>query len=136
MIKNSHAHFLRWAVWMHSSTNQSGGMPIGYGGTITAKIVQGKGSILPGRPKGSGPVLGETDRVASDIDSFICKQLDKSERKLVKIFYLSRDLSIEAKAQKLRLAERTLYDHLHQVHVKLDRHLQEKSLRDRMGFSR
>ena len=83
---------------------------------MTAKIVEGKGSILPGAPKGSGPIKVESDRVASYVDYFIRQYLDKSQRRLIKIYYLESWRSVEDRASKLRLPARTLYDHLHKIH--------------------
>jgi hypothetical protein len=132
MIKNSHYKFLRWAVWMNSPLATAGCCPAGYGSTITAKILEGKGTILPGPPKGSGPRVHDVDRVATAIDGFICKQLDKTERRLIKVFYLTRNATATEKANKLRIAERTMFDHLHKIHVKLENHLQAVNPRDRM----
>lgn len=135
MIQTSHIKFLRWAVWTNSPLANAGCCPVGYGGTVTARVVEGKGSILPGPPKGSGPRVHDVDRVASAVDTFISTKLDRAEKRLIKIFYLSREWSAADKANKLRMAERTMYDHLHSIHVKLDRHLQTDNPRDRMGTS-
>lgn len=119
MIKHAHEKFRRWAVWVLAPVP---GINLGYGKNILQKIYEGKGEILPGAPRGSGPMKVHTDPVASQVDKFL-KTCSRDEKTLVRTFYLDQIHTVEEKAKKLHLPVRTMYDRLEQVQRKLLNHL-------------
>ena len=115
MVEEGHQLFRQWAKWERLGV---GGIELGYGGTVTAKIMEGKGEILPGAPPGSGPKKVQIDPVALSVDHFIrgCK---KSEKEVIKIYYLQEGYTVEEKATFLKMSARELYRKLHRLQLNL-----------------
>ena len=124
MILRIHIRLLRWAVW----TKEPCGNSMGYGSTITAKICEGKGMLLPGAPRGSGPILQTPNHECGEIEMFLGKLKKKypKEFKLIRVFYLQQHLTGEEKAAQLRMGERTMYNHLDRIHRELEVYLERK----------
>lgn len=112
MIVEIHEKLLRWARW--EKQPDQGVLMMGYGTSVLAKVMDGRGEILPGAPRGSGPKKTYTDPVAVLVSSAL-KKLDKKDRKIVVGFYLS-DGSARLKAERMGMPERTLYSRLNRIH--------------------
>lgn len=123
MIPAAHDKFRRWAVWVLAPVP---GINLGYGKNICQRIMEGKGQLLPGAPRGSGPVKIHTDPVASQVEGFIRTQCNREEKFLLKTFYLSQYWTVEQKAKACKCPVRTMYDRLERLQVRLLNHLDVK----------
>lgn len=79
----------------------------GPGQTIEARILEGKGELLPGRPKGGGVKRVEPDHLAWLTDQAV-RQLTQREQQIIDVYYDDR-LTVQEKSTKLRLKVRTMY---------------------------
>lgn len=114
MIPIAHEKFRRWAVWVLAPIPYSN---LGYGSNILARIREGKGRILPGAPKGSGPKTIERDQVAMEVDIFL-RTCTKDEKRLIKTFYLSQGHTVEDRAKFLKIPVRTMYSRIERIQIK------------------
>jgi DNA-directed RNA polymerase specialized sigma24 family protein len=105
-----HQLLIDWAVWVRQQDHSSGG----YGKLVIAKVVEGKGEILPSARFVPSKDIGEIDQHMLGVERLI-SHLSKSNRKLVKVVYLTSG-SMEEKAKYLRIDRRTLYGRLHRIH--------------------
>ena len=94
------------------------GTSMGYGGTVTGKIMDGKGEILPGAPKGSGPKAIHIDEVSMKVGQFVAKQR-RTDKEFLKLYYLEDAYTVDEKAKMLRCSKRELYRRLHGLQLKL-----------------
>jgi len=115
MIPLAHLRFRRWADWTLSYTV---GGQLGYGRNVLARIMEGKGEILPGPPSCSGPKIMSPDPIATKVDRFLCT-IPADEKFLIKTFYLSREWSSDEKAKHLKIPARTMYAQLERIQFKL-----------------
>lgn len=121
MIEHAHDIFRRWAAYVLAPVP---GHNLGYGKSTLLKIMEGKGSILPGAPRGSGLPRIHTDAMAQKVEAFL-KGVSKGERLLIRTFYLDQVHSVKWKAGRLGLPVRTMYYQLEQVQRKLSDYLGE-----------
>lgn len=115
VVKDGNELFKRWAKYEALYVS---GVSLGYGGTVTGRIMEGKGEILPGAPKGSGPKAIHVDLVASRVGDFV-KTLSRSDRELVKLYYLNQVHTLEEKSTFLRVKVREIYRRLHKIQLKV-----------------
>lgn len=117
MIPESHSRLKRWAEWTQAG---SGFINLGGGASIESKIMEGRGTILPGAPytnSGRGRIYH--DPIAIKVQAFV-RTLSRKESRLIHIFYLwPVDIASE-KAAQLKLPVRTMYDKLHGIHIQLE----------------
>lgn len=109
----------RWAAWVLSPV---GGVNLGYGKSVIAKIMEGKGQILPGAPRCSGAMKIEVDHLAMRVDRWVAS-LPKPERQLLKLYYLDGRYTVEDKAMQLGISRKTLYNRVTRLAAKLADHL-------------
>jgi hypothetical protein len=112
MIDAVHAQFLRWAEYVLQPVPGDGGG--GYGKNILLRILEGKGSLMPGAPSRSPPRLYVPPE-ALVVEAFL-KEIDRKDARLIKVFYLSRYWTVEKRADKLKMSTRSLYLHLDRIH--------------------
>ena len=116
MVEEGNSLFRHWA---RNEKLGGGGVHLGYGGTVTAKIMEGKGEILPGAPVGSGPRKVDIDPVAMKVGRFISKR-NKREKEVIKMYYLvDGGYSVSDKAEFLKMSSRELYRKLHRLQLDL-----------------
>ena len=113
--QTGHELFQRWAKDQRSYVQ---GFDLGYGGTVCARILDGKGTLLPGAPRGSGMRKTEVDAVAVKVEKFV-SSLDGRERKIVKTYYCEFSLSVEEKAQRLQVGVRVMYHSIDRLQTRL-----------------
>lgn len=115
MVEEGHQLFRQWAKYEKIYV---GGVYLGYGGTVTAKIMDGKGTILPGAPPGSGRPRVYIDEVGIWVGRFVahCGDLD---REVIKHYYLVEGYTVDEKAAMLKLSNRELYRRLHRLQLDL-----------------
>lgn len=122
MIDAMHERFRRWAGWV---LEPSPGLSLGYGKNILVRIQEGKGSLLPGAT--SRTVVGRVDFVALDVEAWL-KTIGRHDRYVLKVFYLSINLTAEEKAKKLKMPVRTLYDRVDRLHARYQQWLSLREL--------
>lgn len=115
MVEEGHQLFRQWAKY---EALYVGGVHLGYGGTITAKILEGKGTILPGAPPGSGRAQVYIDEVSLRVGRFVA-QCGKFDKEILKHYYLVDGYTVEEKAAMLKLSNRELYRRLHRLQLSL-----------------
>lgn len=108
----AHRDFTRWAAWLLAPDMGSGGAPSGYGKSVLARIMDGRGQIMPG---GKGMVRVFVDPVGVQVDTWV-KKLKREDARILKVFYLSRYWTVEKKAHRLGMPVRTLYWHIDRLH--------------------
>lgn len=113
MIDSVHQQFLKWASWVLQPV--PGVVPAGYGKNILQRIIEGKGSLLPGAPKGSGLPRLYVPAEALVVEEYI-KTIHSRDARVVRIFYLSPYWTVEERAWRLKLPVRTVYDRLDRIH--------------------
>ena len=100
----------RWASWVLEPTP---GLNLGYGQNILQRIREGHGQIMPSAPSRVSVV--RVDLVALTVEEWL-KSLERSQRYVVKLFYLSTNLTVEEKAKRLHISRRALYDKVDRLH--------------------
>ena len=115
MVKDGHKLFLHWAKFEKIHVP---GVDLGYGGTVCQKIRDGRGEILPGPPKGSGPKKVFIDLVAMEVGKFLLT-VGKRDREYAKMAYLVEGYSVKEKVQMLHTSSREYYRILHNLQFKL-----------------
>jgi len=121
MIQSSHEKLLRWAEWTAGGKALAS---LGVGESVLARIFEGKGEILPGAPyKTLGKIYHDPASVR--VEGFV-RTLGKNEKQLLKVFYLYPINVASAKAEKLKLPQRTMYDKLHGIHIQLEEYWRKK----------
>lgn len=111
MIECVDKEFKRWASWVLEPT---GGLHLGYGSNILQKIKEGRGQIMPSASVRVNVV--RVDLVALTVEEWI-KTLKRSQRYVVKLFYLSTNLTVEEKAKRLHITRRALYNRIEALHL-------------------
>lgn len=111
MIEEVDRDLKRWAQWVLEPTP---GLNLGYGKNILQRIREGKGRVLPSAPSRVSVI--RVDLVALDVERWL-KTLDRSSRYVVKLFYLTKNLSVEEKAKRLHCSRRALYDRIERLHL-------------------
>lgn len=106
MIDSVDADFKRWAAWVLEPT---GGLHLGYGTNVLQRIREGHGQIMPSAPSRVNVV--RVDLVALGVEEWV-KTLQRSQRYVVKLFYLSTNLTVEEKAKRLHITRRALYNRI------------------------
>lgn len=94
------------------------GTSLGYGSSVLLRVMEGKGEILPGPPKGSGPKTIHIDPISMKVGKFVA-QLKRADREFIKLYYLEDAYNIEEKAKMLRVQKRVIYRWLHGLQLKL-----------------
>jgi len=105
MNRTGHELFQLWARDKRSYVQE---FDLGYGGTVTARVLEGQGEILPGAPRCGGRKKTEVDHTAVKIEKFVCG-LSGKEKKILKVWYLEDHLSGEEKATRLSMGLRSVY---------------------------
>lgn len=113
--QTGHELFQRWAKDQRSYVQ---GFDLGYGGTVCARILDGKGTLLPGAPRGSGMRKTEVDPVAVKIDKFV-NGLDGREKKVIKTYYCEPALNVDEKARRLQVGVRAMYHAIEKLQDRL-----------------
>lgn len=113
MIEEVHKKFLKWADYVRQPVGDP--TPRGYGVNILQRIMEGKGSIMPGAPRGSGPKRLYIPPEALVVENFL-KTLPRVDARLIRVFYLSPYWTVEKRAEKLKMPVRTLYERLDRIH--------------------
>lgn len=108
MISAADSLFKEWAK---DSRCGSGGPYLGIGDSPLWAIMEGKGQPLPRAPKGSGPKLTVISQTSLRVDRFV-SGLHKSDKTILKIFYIDFTHTIIEKCQMLGLSRRGLYDRI------------------------
>jgi len=101
----------RWASWVLEPTP---GLNLGYGQNILQRIREGHGQIMPSAPSRVNVV--RVDLVALDVEAWL-KSLERGQRYVVKLFYLSSNLTVEEKAQRLHISRRQLYNRIENLQL-------------------
>lgn len=120
LIEYPHKCFLRWAAVVLAPVP---GVNLGYGKNILLKIVEGKGQIMPGAPRGSGVSKIHTDPMFHKVDKFLLGR-SKEEGRLIRTFYLDQSITVARKAEKLGLPTRTMYSHIERAQHALNEYLE------------
>lgn len=115
MITWVHEKLKKWAIWYLSPV---GAIFPGGGTTIEQRILEGRGKLLPGVPKGSGRPGVLVDHDAYKLDVLI-KTLPRRHQRVLKTFYLEGG-SVERRARNLRLSERKFYLKIDLIHKHLE----------------
>lgn len=102
--------FIEWAAWV-----KDGSYLPGWGQLVIAKVLEGKGEILPRATYCHRRGSTEEDKRMMLVERFI-GGLTKRDRRLVKVFYLVEGNG-EWKAKVLGLDRRTMYGRLHRIHA-------------------
>jgi len=110
-MKNGQELFQLWARDTRSYVQN---FDLGYGGTVTARVLEGKGTILPGAPKCGGRKKTEVDPTAVKVGKFI-EGLSGKEKKILKVWYIEDHLSVEEKATRLSMGLRSVYHALERL---------------------
>jgi hypothetical protein len=90
------------------------GLNLGYGQNILQRIREGHGQIMPSAPSRVNVV--RVDLVALDVEAWL-KSLERGQRYVVKLFYLSSNLTVEEKAQRLHISRRQLYNRIENLQL-------------------
>ena len=109
MINWVHQLLTEWADWVRQKDHS-----MGYGKLVIAKVIEGKGEILPSARFVPSKYLGETDKRMLGVERVI-SHLSKPNRRLLKVVYLTSGPMGE-KAKYLHIDRRTLYGRLHRIH--------------------
>lgn len=119
-----HDMLRKWADWERLPVG-GGGIGSGLTSTITYKLMEGKGEFLPGAPRGSGPIGIPVDPVGMLVDRFLRGQ-KKRTKHIVIAYYLKLGYTVEERAAMLNMTKKKLYTKLHEIHVELERFVNEK----------
>ena len=122
MIYRAHERFSKWAAYVLEPVP---GENLGYGKNILLEIMEGKGVILPKAPPGSGRKKISVSETASEVDAYV-KGLGRTDRLLVRTFYLNPMESVERRAQRCGMNRRTMYNQIERIHVEYLRVLEGK----------
>lgn len=111
-------YFRRWAAWtlQPDPTRFAGG-----GANILQRILDGKGELLPGAPRGSGVRRMWSDPAATRVEEFM-RELKREDKRLMKVFYLT-DYNTHDKADYLGLPTRTMYYRINSLQKRFKRWL-------------
>jgi len=101
----------RWASWVLEPTP---GLNLGYGQNILQRIREGHGQIMPSAPSRVNVV--RVDLVALDVEAWL-ESLERGQGYVVKLFYLSSNLTVEEKAQRLHISRRQLYNRIENLQL-------------------
>ena len=116
MIPEAHRKFKEWAAWEKQSVPATN---LGYGVQVIARIMEGKGEILPGPPKGSGRKRADINPAMMRIHIFVARLPSRDKRVIMEVYCGKPGYTMEEKAARLRMATRTMYDVVERAQMRL-----------------